>query len=103
MTEADETKYATEDSHDRDQQPDLPRAGVVQGARASVIAKYAIDQRVQITEVIADKRCAKCLYVADRQINPGTGKWEYQLTETQGEPDLYNNGQWYKQKEVHTA
>ncbi|CAN9446966.1 unnamed protein product [Alternaria alternata] len=92
----DEGRQTTPEEHiDGKQQTEKvarERGGVEKGLGAEAVAKYVPGNKIQITEIIANKQKKKKLYVAFSR-KTSSKKTEYQLTETAGDTTkLYMNG-----------
>ncbi|CAN9152288.1 unnamed protein product [Alternaria alternata] len=103
----DEGRQITEEEHiDGQQQPKKvagERALTVKGKEAETVTKYDPGNKIQITEVIANKQKNKKLYVAFSR-KTSNKKIEYQLTETAGDTTkLYMNGKWFPRDDVYVV
>ncbi|CAN9170842.1 unnamed protein product [Alternaria alternata] len=101
---ADEGRQTTPEKHTNDQQQvgkvARERSGVVKGKEAGTVAKYDPGNKIQITEIVANKQKRKKLWVAFSRKTPDK-KTEYQLTETEGDTTkLYMNGKWFPQDSI---
>ncbi|CAN9293196.1 unnamed protein product [Alternaria alternata] len=89
---ADEGRQTTPEKHTNDQQQVWPYL--------STVAKYDPGNKIQITEIVANKQKRKKLWVAFSRKTPDK-KTEYQLTETEGDTTkLYMNGKWFPQDSI---
>ncbi|CAN9166352.1 unnamed protein product [Alternaria sp. RS040] len=103
----DEGRQTTPEEHiDGQQQTEKvarERGGVEKGLGAEAVAKYVPGNKIQITEIIANKQKKKKLYVAFSR-KTSSKKTEYQLTETAGDTTkLYMNGKWFPQDQVYVV